>query len=182
MTAPENTASKDSSGKKVLKWIGLAGAGIGGWALSRAFGAAFWIPILAIAGTWFVLNKLKVHPRLVPLFAIILGHMIWLGAGMLILMSIGPVPAEKMAMTFAEVAIVAALVVWVVKRHSTVAISLLLLIEVLGLTVLVDIGSQPRAMVAYVIMHAALRIAGIVAAIYVLVGRKQLVPMQASTG
>jgi hypothetical protein len=181
MTEPSIEPQKASGGNKVLGMVGTIGGLVVGVAAGRLLGAPFWIPAIAIVIIWALLKKWKVAPNLVPVLAIFLGHTVWIVAGLAILYSMGAPVTESAITTVAELVIVSGLVFWVLKTKSVVALSFVIVFEIVGLASVLLAGTdQKKSLMAYVIMHVVLRTAGIAAAIYAIVRRNQKVALVAT--
>jgi hypothetical protein len=167
---PESTKSK------VTGWVGSAVGIIIGIGLSRALGANFWIPALAVSVTWWLLSKFKVNAPLIPVLAIFIGHTLWIVIGLLILVSLGSVTQTQLFDGLLEIAIVAPIAFWVLKKQSALSLSALMLFELIGFVVLiVNWPSTTSAnMVTARAVHFALRIAELLAAIYAIYSLRKL--------
>jgi hypothetical protein len=177
--APESTVPKPAAqgtavGKVFRTGAPLIGAVIG-ITIAQAFGSSLLWPIGLTALAWFILTKSKVEQPAIPMMAVLFGHTSWMliGHGALYLM--GRLTDDQLWF-LVDIVVVIALAVWYfVSRSRTSAVGILVYQIAALVFGLAEIGNvtlpnmSSRALVVAQLMHIALRVFGIGAAIYAIV-------------
>jgi hypothetical protein len=118
--SPEYRAMNVSPEKQKRNWlhtIATLGAWVLAYGLARAIGANFWIPVLFIGVSHWILTKLKVQPSIALLLAVLLGHTLWIAAGHAILLSIDK-PSPDLAWFSIDLIALAVALIWCLKKQS----------------------------------------------------------------
>jgi hypothetical protein len=161
LAGPSDGKAREKSGPvKILDKAVVIAAYIVSFILAKFIGANFWLPMCLIFGTWFVLKKLNVAPVIVPMMAIVMGHVAWIAVGIVILTVVRGMDSDLGWATIDPV-MVAALSYWVFRAKSVSSCVGVMIYEFAGLMYVLltfgDSGGDETAMT----MHILLRIVAI---------------------
>jgi hypothetical protein len=163
VTPPEGNAKKWADrGASIVGWIG-------GYALARAFGAAFWIPALLIWLSYRLFTKLKVVNHVALMLAVVTGHTLWMIVGHATLIYMGTPSPDLMSLGYDLVIVIIALI-WCIRKQSVASCVLVLVYQLISLSVnLVFFDEYFKGSQIGAIMHISLRVIGAGLAVYAIV-------------
>jgi GYF domain 2 len=174
--SPEYRAMNVSSEKPKRNWLHIVAtlvAWVFAYGLARSIGGNFWIPVVFIWVSYWILTKLKVQTSIAAMLALLLGHTLWIAAGHAILLSINKPSPDLPWFTIDLIALAVALI-WCLKKQSVASCVFVLLYELVGLAVnIVDFNEMSKVSEAAAWMHVSLRAIGCGLAIYAIVEIRQ---------
>jgi|GEM_PF-4776822 len=163
ITPPEgNTKKWAGRGATIVGWVG-------GFALARVFGGAFWIPAFLIWLSYWLFTKLKVVSYVALMLAILTGHTLWMIVGHATLIFLGKTSPDLMSLGY-DLVIVTIALIWCIRKQSVASCILVLVYQLIALSVSSIYfdeyfkGSQIGAT-----MHISLRVMGAGLAVYAIV-------------
>lgn len=161
LAGPSDGKAKEKSGAvKIFEKTVVIGAYIVSFILAKFLGANFWLPVVLIYGTWFALKKLNVAPVIVPMMAIVIGHVAWVAVGIVILTVVGRMNSE-LWWSIIDPVLVAGLAYWVFRTKSVASCVGVMVYEGAGLIyALLTFGEFGRNETAMT-MHVLLRVIAI---------------------
>jgi hypothetical protein len=166
-------AAEEKKEGMVGKFSGMAVslfAGLVGVALSKAFGALFWFPVLLVVACWFVGKWGGVPEEVRPVLSTSGGHFLWIAASLLILLNQGRLGEANWISLYVEMPLNIALLGWVAWKRSRLSLAILMVYQAVVLvTNVVSLDGATQSQAGFLVVHAIMRIVELGCGVYAIV-------------
>jgi hypothetical protein len=165
-----------SDEKKPRNWIGtISGLAVViiSVALGMVLGAHYWLPVILIFLSIWVLSKVKLREYAVWMLGLLVGQTLWIAMGHASLYFIGKPDPEFTTLLF-DLVVVTCLTIWGIKTQSVALSVCVLIYQIIALgTNVVSFEEYAKISQTGAIMHVVLRAIGIGLAFYAIVKARQ---------
>jgi GYF domain 2 len=149
----------------VISWIVIAISVV----LSRVIGGAYWMPVLLIGLSFWILTKLKLSDYTAWMLGVLVGHTLWMIIGYATVSYLGKPNPDFAAFIF-DLVVVPCLTVWVIRTQSAAAAASVLIYQLVVLAAnVVYFDENVKISAAAPFMHIAFRALGVGLAVYAIV-------------
>lgn len=161
---------------KPRSWMGtiaVIAAALVSVILSKALGGVYWMPVLLITVSIWVLTKAKLRGYAAWMLGVLVGQTLWMAIGHVTLYATDKPDPEMLTFLF-DLCVVFGLTVWGARAQSVAVCVCVLLYQIIALgTNVVFLDEFAKVSAAGVGMHMVLRTLGIGLAIYAIVRASQ---------
>jgi hypothetical protein len=159
-TGPERKAPR------LIDWLAPVVMCAIAYGFGRILGIAFWLPLLGVCVSYWILTKSKVPNPLVPTLALTMGHGVWFALPVLVFAT-REGSEDLFWQGLIETSCLAALVGWVWARKSRASLICLLAYQASGL-LFIGYNALTLPMEFATVMHMGLRVLEVGSSIYAL--------------
>lgn len=124
-------------------------------------GGVFWIPVLLIFISYWLLSKMKTYPPITWMLAVLIGHTLWMTVGHASLLALDK-PDPDLIYLFPDVIIVALITIWAIKKESMASCVTAIIYQTSCLIIYAtDFDHFAKFGALAMSMHTALRVIGL---------------------
>jgi len=167
--ATQGVANADTKKPSAQHWQTIGGIAVAvvSFGIARVVGSDFWIPFLLLALSFWLASKTPLEPSIRPVFAVALGHALWMAVGATILLALNSGKyLTQVYELLPDLIIMTAILGWLYFQQSKASLFGLIAYEIISLAINAYVFStHPNPRFA-MIVHIGIRLFIIGSSIY----------------